>query len=56
MGEEREDLGEDLEEEGREEFREEEEEVQGQTANQGKPPLDASLILHVLVLALLQVL
>jgi hypothetical protein len=33
-----------------------EEEDQGHFANQGKPPLDASLILHVLILALLQVL
>ena len=47
IGEEGEDLGEDLEEEGRAEVREEE--VQGQIANQGKPPLDAYLT-HIVLL------
>jgi hypothetical protein len=35
----------DFEEEGRTKDREEE--VQGQIANKGKPPLDASLILYI---------
>nr|XP_051209842.1 uncharacterized protein LOC127327100 isoform X1 [Lolium perenne]XP_051209843.1 uncharacterized protein LOC127327100 isoform X2 [Lolium perenne] len=47
IGEEGEDLGDDFEEERRAEDREE---VHGQIANQGKPPLDACLILIILLL------